>query len=297
MATKVAFLGPAGATFGHRAAKKAFKGKRGVVFIPCSSHNEVVRRVGEMEVDYGVVAVENVIDGLVTETIHSIEDYTSKNGVFVHGETVLPIDLQLFRKEESASLPRLVLTHQSPVGQCRRFIAKLQELGVEVGIRSSTGSAAEEASNNPEIAVIASPEAGKKYKLHAVDIKKMFGEDHIADSAVNYTRFWILNKNYHERTGNDKTCFLINLTQTEKGALWKTLGHFASKENAANLLIVYPHPIPGKPWEYTFFMEFAGHIDDPEISDSWSTLRASGLSLSAPRLLGSYPNNSGMDND
>jgi prephenate dehydratase len=193
----------------------------------------------------------------------------------------VPVALYYLRKDPKNSFPKKLLTHDTVTRQCRKFISKLQKEGVIVEIRNSTGEAALEASQNPEVAVIASQEAEQKYGL-----QRML-PDSVADVQGNVTRFWILAKSYTKKTGQDKTSFLVNLEQTKSGALWQALGCFARRK--INLLLVYPNSIPGKHWEYTFLMEFSGHIDDPELEGAWEELRNSGLITGRPHLLGSYP--------
>ncbi len=109
----------------------------------------------------------------------------------------------------------------------------------------------------------------------------------MTDHKNSVTRFWILGKEHEQKTGKDKTCFLVNLEQSAKGVLHKTLGVLAKRE--LNVLILYPSPILGKQWEYTFLVEVSGHIDDTALLEAWEEFRELGISLHPMQFLGSYP--------
>ncbi len=81
---KIGYLGPGKTTFGFMAAEKFFSGKEGVEFIPYPNHTEICQATDEEEVEYGVVAVENVIEGVVTETIYAIETCREVSAVFIN---------------------------------------------------------------------------------------------------------------------------------------------------------------------------------------------------------------------
>lgn len=279
--TKVGYLGPEQVTFGYMAAEKFF-GNDGVEYVPFPTHAEVAKATGRKVVDYGVMAIENIIDGVIAETARAMEEIDGKLGLKIHNEILLPIQLYYLRREIRTDSPKKILSHVSPIRQCSRFIGELQKNGIPVEVRESTGKAAEEASLNPEIAVIASSKAEQMYSL------KRMVPDSIADAKKNFTRFWVVGKEHAQRDaeGEYKTCFLLNLTQSQAGCLCDSLNFFCAK--GINLLLIYPNPIPGKSWEYTFVVEFSGHIEDNLMDEAWSELRNSGLSLNPPHFLGSY---------
>jgi len=110
MNTKVGYLGPNMSTFGYMAAEKFFlktKEERKVEFVPYKTHEDVCLAVGKKEVNYGVVAIENVIDGVVTETIRAVEDVDGHLGLKVWAEVVVPIELFYLRKEKCSETNRV----------------------------------------------------------------------------------------------------------------------------------------------------------------------------------------------
>jgi len=285
MKLKIGYLGPDSVTFGYMAAKKFFDSSKQVEYIAHPSHEQIALAVGRKTIDYGVLAIENVIDGVISETIHAVEDVDGQYGLSVCGEIALPVHLYFLKKDNLTDLPKKVLSHISPINQSRKFVEGLRKQGVAIEVRNSTSEAAKEASENSDIAVIAPLTARDAYGL------SLAHELSIEDEKNNMTRFWIIGKTHSDRTGNDKTAFLVNLEHDQSGALWKSLHCFADEESGINLnlLLIYPNPIPGKRWEYTFLLEFKGHILDPEMDAAYQRLRSSGLILGRPRFLGSYP--------
>ncbi len=283
MSIKVAYLGRDKSTFGYQAMIRYFK-DIDVEIEPegCVSHTKICEKVGKKQVSLGIVAIENVLDGIVPETARALENEESYLGLKIQGEVVLPIELYLASKTGDINDVKKIISHPSAIGQCSSVIADIEADGIIVETRSSTGVAAEEASHSKNLAALASMEAITNHKM------KLIKEGTVTNHLNSATRFWVLGKEHAERTGNDKTCFLINLEQSQSGALVKTLSVFACE--GINLLIVYPISIFGKRWEYTFLIEVEGHIDDDNIEKACSNFKKMGISLRGMQFLGSYPN-------
>lgn len=285
-------LGPDQTTFGYMAAEKYFSGQE-VEFINYPGHEEICYAVARQELAHGVVAVENSIQGFVAETVRAVCDAEMYGGLRVSAEIVVPIELYYLRKEIRDEPPLLVLSHSVALQQCNRFLRSLRAKKIETSPRRSTGEAAYEASQKPEYAVLATSQAESTYGLIRLEPRS------VTDHKTARTRFWVLGKQHAQKTGKDKSAFLVSLSKDESGVLWKALGSFFGEEiddnvfrqneKCPNLLYVYPLPIPGRPWEYNFLLEFSGHIDDPEIHEGLENFMYSGLSLMHARFLGSYP--------
>lgn len=290
MKTKVGYLGPNMSTFGYLAAEKCFLQQDGkaensdVEFVSYKNHEEICLAAGKKEIKFGVVAIENVIDGVVPETVRAIENVDGYLGLKVQAEVVVPIELFCMRSKDTEQSFKKLVSHPVAVRQCSKFVSKLQEEnpGLVVEYNDSTGAAAEEASKNPEVAVIASAKACQIYGLEYIH------DGSVTDHKDSLTRFWVISKEHADRSGKDKTCFLVNLEQSVPGSLWKAIGVFASR--GINLLLIYPCPVPGKQWEYTFLLELEGYVTDKKMDEAWLEFRKLGLSLTPPRFIGSYPN-------
>lgn len=277
---KVGYLGPEG-SYGYMAARKFFADLPDESFIPINPQGKICSAVGKLQVDFGVVAIENVIDGMIAETIHGLCDADTRFGVKITGEVSVPIEHFLLRQPGAEGQFTTILSHESAIRQCQRLVAEMAARGVSVERRGSTAQAAEEAAGNPQVAAIASAYAQERFGLERVR------PDSVGDRPGNETRFWILGKQHAARTGRDKTTLLFNLEHDKPGGLYRTLGHFANSEPPINLLVIFANPMPGRRWEYTFLAELSGHIDDPQMDRAMEALESSGEPIA--RFLGSYP--------
>lgn len=280
---KVGYLGPDEVTFGYMAAQKFFISQAAKVqFVPYISHQKVIFAKVQREVDYGVVAVENAIDGIVTETVRSAERLAGL-GMHICGEVAIPINHYLLSKSGDESSIKKIMSHESALRQCQKVIAEFQEKGISIEVTGSTGEGAKQAADSDgSIAAISTETAQSSYVLKRVRPKS------IADYEKTVTRFWILGDKFSRRSGDDKTCILLNLERDAPGVLYQAIGFFA-KQNIS-LAIIFPCPIPKRDWEYTFLLEIQGHIEDKEVRNAYYELLNSGLTLGAPIVLGSYPN-------
>ena len=171
---KVGYLGPDTCTFGYQALQKFFNYSDKIwqakpVAVPFKNHDEICQAVGDMEIRYGVVAIENVIDGMVAETVRAIESVDSHLGVKICGEVTVPIELFYMSKSGKKDSVERLLSHQVALGQCRQFVSSLQKTGIVIETRPSTGEAAKETAGNSKIAALASVLAQKEYRLQLIE--------------------------------------------------------------------------------------------------------------------------------
>jgi len=265
---KVACLGPL-ATFTHLAALRHFGSS--AVFVPADSIKGVFDAVDSGETAFGVVPIENSNEGVITHTLDMFLDYELK----VTAEVLLEITHNLISK--SGDKARIKKVHSNPhaAAQCRRWLlTNLAEIPV-LDI-ASTAKAAELASRDEEAAAIASELAAKIYDLK-------FVEKNIGDSKYNVTRFLVISKETARRTGKDKTSIMFSI-KDKPGALYDILYPF--KKAKINLTKIESRPSRRKAWEYIFFVDMEGHIDDKKLKKAFNTLKDNCLYL---KILGSYP--------
>lgn len=296
MAKRVAYLGPDKTTNGFLAASKHFDKVTDVEFIPLGTHPEICEAVARQEVECGVIAIENSMDGFVAESVRAVRQADGHGGVRIQAEVVLPIELFYMGSSPQDVSPQIVRSHPKALAQCEKFVRMLRTKGIVVEECASTSLAARMARDDSNVAAIANVVSEREYGLQRL----------VPGSVVNggraWTRFWVLGKHHAARTGNDKTAFLFSLERDKPANLWEAIGCFVATKDDSGvyrlnpperrplLLVQYSVPIPGRPFEYNFLVEFAGHVDDAAISDGISQFEASSLSLMEPHLLGSYPN-------
>lgn len=269
---RIVFLGPE-ATFTHIAAMEHFGRSAG--FIPRPTIKDVFLEVEKGTADFGVVPVENSIEGSVTYTLDLFFD----SDLTICAEQYLTISLDLLSQTGRIDDIRRVYSHPQPVGQCRKWVR--EHLGdVDIEECSSTSIAARRAAENPETAAIASSEAAELYNLRVVASK-------IEDQSRNTTRFFVIGKHPVARTGADKTSIMFSAPHIP-GALFNVLEPIAKA--GINMLKLESRPAKHENWSYFFFVDLDGHRDDLEVYETIESMRKICLFL---RVLGSYPRATG----
>ncbi|NOY52265.1 MAG: prephenate dehydratase [Deltaproteobacteria bacterium] len=265
---KVAYLGPEG-TFSHLACLKNYGSS--ACLIPVRSFSEVFDEVERGRVHYGVVPIENSIEGVVNNAL----DNFMRSELKITSEILLPISHSLLSLSGEMEKVRKVYSFPQPTAQCRRWIEQhiphLPIIDME-----STAGAAQRASEDPEAAAIAGDAAARHYGLKVI-------EKRIEDNTDNVTRFLTIAKEPAQPTGDDKTSVVFAF-RNEPGALFRFLQPFA--EEGINLTKIESRPSGQKAWEYVFFVDLEGHEQDPPIRKALDRLGKDAFFL---KVLGSYP--------
>ncbi len=264
----VSFLGPE-ATFTHEAALRHFGEE--AEYMPAPTIVSIFEDTEAGRSDMGVVPIENALEGTVNITLDRLID----SPLVIVGAISLPIDIHLLTNAAELGAIRRVLSHPHAVAQCRRWLREcLPE--VEVEEVASTSLAAQEAGKNPELAALGSALAAKKYGLE-VAASKLDTEN------INVTRFFVLGKESAPRAERSGTSLLFVL-RNEPGALYRALGSIA--ERGLNMTKIESRPSRRKAWDYIFFVDIEGHVEDPELAGALEDLKEK---VEFFRLLGSYP--------
>jgi chorismate mutase/prephenate dehydratase len=269
---RVAYLGPRG-SFSEEAVMKVFRGMR-VVLMPQNSISAVFRVVEEGDASYGVVPLENSLEGSIGETIDMLAD----SNLLICGDTELRIRLNLIAKPGTKLEDiRVIVSNPYALGQARRFIETVFK-GVRVEVVSSTAEAVKIAVSSNGVAAIGSEYAAMLYGgeilLHGIE-----------DYKENYTRFMVIGKKALEvpNASMYRTAIIFTVRH-EPGALYRALQPFA--ERRVNLTKIESRPIKGRPWEYKFFVELEGRVNDANVAQALEELRKRAEFL---KVLGSYP--------
>jgi chorismate mutase / prephenate dehydratase len=265
----VAYLGPE-ATFSHLAGVKYFG--HAAIHKPVETIEDIFIEVERNRVEYGIVPVENSIEGAVTSTLDAFMKYRVK----ICGEELLPISHNLVNQTGRLEDIKLVVSHSQPLAQCRQWLKKNLP-GIPSQIVFSTGVAAQMAAKDPTIAAVASSLAVKTYQLQIV-------VPGIEDYSGNTTRFLLIGRRSPGRSGSDKTSLLLGLLD-RPGALKDTLSIMAQLD--INLTRIESRPAKGSmAWTYLFFIDMLGHIEDENIREACDRLREFSSFF---EWLGSYP--------
>jgi chorismate mutase/prephenate dehydratase len=265
---KVAFLGPQG-TFTHAAAMQQFGFSAQLV--PQKSIPAVFDEVARGRAPYGVVPVENSTEGVVSHTL----DMFMESELKINAEIMLGISHFLMSRSGRMTDIKKIVSHPQPLAQCRKWLEEnLPDVPlVDVG---STALAAQMALEDDSFGAIAGEMAATLYGLQVV-------KERIEDNPNNFTRFLVIGKNTPERGGRDKTSLMFNI-KDQPGILYRMLEPFSKRE--INLSKIESRPMKKKAWEYIFFLDIEGHIDDEPITAAVAELKDYCQFL---KVLGSYP--------
>jgi len=270
--TRVAHFGQPG-TFTHLAALTKFGSS--VEYIPTRDMRDVFLAVSRGRADYGVVPIENSTEGGVNQSI----DMFAETRLKIASEIFLPIHHHLLSRSPLKEI-RVIYSHPQPFAQCRNWL--MGNLGdVERREVASTALAAEMASKNPRYAAIAGSLAAETYAVPIV-------AEHIEDSPDNITRFFVVAERMADRTGKDKTSLLLSI-KDEPGALLRLLLPFQA--NRINLTRIESRPSKRRAWEYNFFLDLEGHVDDENVC---AVLKQLDGQVKHLEVLGSYPTSERM---
>jgi len=267
---RVAFLGPRG-SFSEEAAVKAFL-SQGAEFHPMPSIRDIFRAAECGDVEYGLVPVENSLEGGVGETLDLLVDTSLR----ICGEIKIKISMNLIaRPGLKLQDIKLVLSHPHALGQCREFLSRVLG-GVEIKTCSSTAEAVRKALELEGAAAIGSKTAASLYGGEVL-------ASEIQDARGNFTRFLILGREKIEGATGCKTSIIFRLPHIP-GSLYDALAVFASRK--INLTRIESRPVKGKPWEYIFHVDFEGDYEkDDRCREALKELEGKALFL---KVLGCY---------
>ncbi len=264
---RIAVLGPEG-TWTHQAAIKQFGSS--AQYLPEATFSDVFELVTRRKADFAVLPIENSFNGAVSDTLDLLVDSPLK----ICGQILLRIDHCLLancKKEEI----KTVYSHPQALAQCKQWLrAELPE--AELLPVASTAKAAQKAKELPQVAALGTPLSAELEGLTIL-------EHSIQDSATNTTRFLILGEEERKPTGNDRTSILFAIND-RPGSLVSALSAFDSFQ--VNLSKIESRPSKQKDWEYVFYVDVAGHQQDPEVAKAIETLQ---VHCSMIKILGSYP--------
>ncbi len=265
----VAFQGEIGA-FSEEAARQYFG--NAIQVKPCESLDDVFKTVEKGETQFGVVPVENSLEGSISRTYDLLLDSSLR----VCGETGLRvIHCLIANPETQLDMIKRIYSHPQALGQCQAF---LRHLGRELIPTYDTAGSVKMIKEKgiKDGAAIASARAADVYGM------KIIAKE-IEDNPNNFTRFFILAKQDAPPSGNDKTSIVFSVKH-RPGALYEFLQDLALRN--INLTKIESRPTRQKPWEYNFYLDFEGHHEDKMPREALDNLEKTSLFV---KVLGSYP--------
>ena len=277
MATRIAFLGPAG-TFSEDALLAA-AGDAEIDPLPRPSVYAAIRAVAEGEADRALVPFENSIEGAVRSTLDTLA--FEADGIAIAGEHDHPIRHSLIaRTEIPLEQVEVVLSHPQASAQCARFIREELPNAAVRAAESTADAVRSVASSDEPWAALGAASAARIYECVVL-------REGVEDDPDNVTRFvWIAPEGTRPRGGGPWRTTLVfsELGADHPGALVDALTEFSSRE--VNLTRIESRPLRRGLGRYMFFCDLDGAADDGPVSEAIQALRGKAESV---RILGSYP--------
>jgi prephenate dehydratase len=271
MAKRIAYLGPPG-TFSEEAALKYDEKAQ---LLPFSSIPAVAAAVDTGIAEEGVVAIENSLEGSVTDTLDLL---IHESKLLIRQELVLPVEHHLLVKPGTEALElKVIFSHPQALAQCRRFLERCFPKA-DLMAALSTAAAVEQMMSSPTpAAAIGTHRAAQLYGAQIL-------ARNVQEHSHNATRFVVLARNDHPPTGRDKTSLCFSFGEDRPGLLYGVLKEFA--ECNINLAKVESRPSKESLGKYIFLVDLEGHRQDLSIAQVLKKVQAK---TSLFKVFGSYP--------
>lgn len=267
--TKVLFYGEKG-SYTEQAMKDYFK--TDIVAVAMETFEGLVEAINDSQGDYGILPIENSSTGSLSDIYDLLAMYDN----YIIGEHVIKVEHNLWGLPGSKlSDINKVYSHRQGLLQCSDFFKENPGLKAIEG--TSTAACARKVLENQDKsqAAIASKVAGEKYGLELL-------EEKINNDNTNSTRFIIIsNKSIY--TKNAKRTSICFETPHRSGALYHMLSHLIY--NKLNMTRIESRPIPGKAFQYRFFVDIEGTMDDPAVKNALYCIKEEAIDL---KILGSF---------
>lgn len=277
-AVTIAYLGPEG-TYSDEAAH-AFAAKMGAgdaTLVPCASFTDVFEHVDRGKTTYGVVAMENALEGPVTATL---DNFAFESSAQILGVHVVDVNHCLIvRPGVQRADIKAIASHAQGLGQCRRFIAREFPAAVAIAT-SSTAESVKRATEDPAVAAIGTRFAAELYGASVID-------DDIGDRLGNQTSFALIGRPGTPTPFSGsrfKTSVALFMQVDRAGTLNMILSEFAYA--GVNITMIQSRPTKQALGDYMFYLDLEGRADEPALQTALNCLR---LKLREVKILGTYP--------
>jgi prephenate dehydratase len=241
--------------------------------LPCETFDQAFDAVESGQAQGGMLPIENSLAG----SIHRNYDLLLQHQLWIVGEHYLRVQHCLIAHPGVALGDiRKVISHPQALAQCDRYLRALPGVSTEVVYDTAGSVKMVREQGDRSVAAVASRRAAELYGMHIL-------AEGIEDDPANFTRFLALSCQPAESAGDAKTS-IVFATRNVPGALFKAMSAFALRD--IDLTKIESRPLVGKPWEYLFYIDFAGSAQDKVVQRALDNL---GEYSSLLRVLGSYP--------
>jgi chorismate mutase/prephenate dehydratase len=228
--------------------------------------------IAEGAADYAVLPLENSTAGIVTDIFDLLVDFEN----YIVAEQIIKVEHVLMAaKGVRPEQIRKVYSHPQALAQCEKLFA--QHRNWEPVAYDNTALAAKK---------IAADQAADEAAIGSAFAAELFGlqilQEHVNDQEANSTRFMIVTNQriFRKDAGKITICFEL---PHSSGTLYHILSHFIF--NNVNMTHIESRPIPGRTWEYRFFIDFEGNLNEASVKNALRGIREEAINM---KILGNY---------
>lgn len=248
--------------------------------LPCPWFDAVFRALASEEATAAVIPIENTLHG----SVHENYDHLLQYDFPILGETSVRIVHNLIVPPGTTfGRVRRVYSHPVALSQCVKFFEQHPQIE-KVPFYDTAGSVKMVMADKPDgAAAIASSIAASVYGGRIL-------KRSIEDDRQNFTRFFLLRRRKDASSGSSQTArrgwktSLAFTTRNQPGSLFRSLSAFALRD--LSLTKIESRPLRGKPWEYLFYLDFLGNMEEEKCQKALGHLAELADFL---RVLGCYP--------
>ena len=266
---RIVYQGVEGA-YSHGAALQYFGEEADVYHV--EHFGDAMEEVQAGRADFAVLPIENSSAGAVVDLYDILTRYSNS----IVAETFLPVNHALLGTAEAEEEQiKTVYSHPQALMQSSEYLNSHRDWK-QISMENTAVAARKVLEDgDPTQAAVASEIAGRLYGLKVL-------KPSIQNNKGNTTRFVILAREqvYRRDAGKISICFEL---PHRSGTLYNILGHFIF--NHVNMVMIESRPIPGRNWEYRFFVDIEGNLEDAAVKNALKGIGAEGLNL---RILGNY---------
>ena len=258
MTTRVGYQGTNG-TFSEIAVMRYFEGRD---YEPKNYKNfiDILNDCDSGLLDYALLPVENTTTGVIARTVDLFRNY----GIHAVGEITVPI------REDLISIPgaklediKEVYSHPEAITQCSEFFAAHPDIKAIAFQDTARSVEYVKECADPSKAALGSSRAAEYYGLESI-------LHSVQDSSTNMTRFLcVTEKNEVDPEANKISLYFA--VKHEPGSLYQVLGVLADRK--LNMVKLESRPIPGQIFEYCFYLDFSGNLNDDNVRQALTEIR------------------------
>lgn len=249
----IGYQGVSGA-FSETAVRQLFGGRE----YEDRGYSDFISLLGDVEsgeVDYAVIPVENTTTGIIARTYDHLQHYD----IHIVGETVVPIrECLIANPGTKIEDIREVYSHPEALSQCQELFTKYPDMSPHAHEDTALSVSYIRDLGDKTKAALASELAAETYGMEIL-------LPNVQDNNVNMTRFLCVTAKEEYPKDADKVSLRM-VTSHTPGALFNALGIFASL--GINVLKLESRPIFGRVFEYCFYLDFSGSLEDPDVREA-----------------------------